>query len=125
MKAGTQRVMHCPCGQPKVLARGLCATGYTLQRQDGAYFGGHREEVLKRDGYRYRVLGCTTLKRGKQSVAVHQGAQIPYHLNRAMDNGLTQEQAAEVLTHMAFYSGWPTVFSALPVFKEVFAARNK
>ena len=58
-------------------------------------------------------------------VASGQVAQIPYHLNRAMDNGLTQEQAAEVLTHMAFYSGWPTVFSALPVFKEVFAARNK
>src|ERR1700709_2217113 len=33
--------------------------------------GGHREEVLKRDGYRCRVLGCTTLKRGKRSVAVH------------------------------------------------------
>ena len=71
MKAGTQRVMHCPCGQPKVLARGLCATCYTLKRQDEAYFGGHREEVLKRDGYRCRVLGCTTLKRGKRSVAVH------------------------------------------------------
>ncbi len=57
-------------------------------------------------------------------VAAGQVAQIPFHLNRAMDNGLTQEQASEVLTHMAFYSGWPTVFSALPVFKEVFAGRN-
>lgn len=58
-------------------------------------------------------------------VAAAQVAQIPYHLNRAMDNGLTREQASEVLTHMAFYSGWPTIFSALPVFKEVFAGRNK
>lgn len=58
-------------------------------------------------------------------VAAGQVAQIPYHLNRAMDNGLTREQASEVLTHMAFYSGWPTIFSALPVFKEVFAERNK
>jgi 4-carboxymuconolactone decarboxylase len=58
-------------------------------------------------------------------VAAGQVAQIPYHLNRALDNGLTREQASEVLTHMAFYSGWPTVFSALPVFKEVFAGRNK
>jgi 4-carboxymuconolactone decarboxylase len=58
-------------------------------------------------------------------VAAGQVAQIPYHLNRAMDNGLTREQASEVLTHMAFYSGWPTIFSALPVFKEVFAGRNK
>jgi hypothetical protein len=63
--------MHCPCGHPKVLARGLCATCYTLKRQDEAYFGDHREEVLKRDGYRCRVLGCKTLKSGKRSVAVH------------------------------------------------------
>lgn len=58
-------------------------------------------------------------------VAAGQVAQIPYHLNRAMDNGLTKAEASEVLTHMAFYSGWPTVFSALPVFKEVFAGRTK
>lgn len=43
--------------------------------------------------------------------------QIPFHLNKAMDNGLTQAQAAEVLTHLAFYAGWPNVFSALPVAK--------
>ena len=54
-----------------------------------------------------------------------QVAQIPYHLNRAMDNGLTQEQAAEVITHLAFYAGWPNAFSALPVAKEVFEKRPK
>jgi 4-carboxymuconolactone decarboxylase len=56
-------------------------------------------------------------------VAAGQVAQIPYHLNRAMDNGLTQKQAAEVLTQLAFYAGWPNVFSAMPVFKDVFAGR--
>ena len=56
-------------------------------------------------------------------IAAGQVAQIPYHLNRAMDNGLTRGEASEVLTHMAFYSGWPTIFSALPVFKDVLAAR--
>lgn len=53
-----------------------------------------------------------------------QVAQIPYHLNRAMGNGLTQEQASEVITHLAFYAGWPNAFSALPVAKEVFAQRK-
>jgi 4-carboxymuconolactone decarboxylase len=57
-------------------------------------------------------------------VASGQVAQIPYHLNRAMDNGLTKEQASEVLTHLAFYAGWPNVFSALPVVKGVFESRN-
>jgi 4-carboxymuconolactone decarboxylase len=54
-----------------------------------------------------------------------QVAQIPYHLNRAMDNGLTQEEAGEVITHLAFYAGWPNAFSALPVAKEVFEKRAK
>jgi hypothetical protein len=66
-----QIVMHCPCGNPKVHARGMCSTCYTLKRQNEAYFGGYREEVLKRDDYRCRVPGCTTTKRGKRSVAVH------------------------------------------------------
>ncbi len=53
-----------------------------------------------------------------------QTAQMPFHLNRAMDNGLTQEQAAEVLTHIAFYAGWPCSMSALPVAKDVFEKRR-
>jgi 4-carboxymuconolactone decarboxylase len=57
-------------------------------------------------------------------IASGQVAQIPYHLNRAMDNGLTQAEAAEVITHLAFYVGWPNAFSALPVAKEVFEKRR-
>ena len=56
-------------------------------------------------------------------IASGQVAQITYHLNKAMDNGLTQAQAGEVLTHLAFYVGWPNVFSALPVAKDVFEKR--
>jgi 4-carboxymuconolactone decarboxylase len=58
-------------------------------------------------------------------IASGQVAQIPYHLNRAMDNGLTQAQAGEVITHLAFYVGWPNAFSALPVAKDVFEKRPK
>ena len=58
-------------------------------------------------------------------VAAGQTAQITYHLNRAMDNGLTRPQASEVLTHLAFYAGWPNVFSALPVVKDVFEKRSR
>jgi len=56
-------------------------------------------------------------------IASGQVAQIPYHLNRAMDNGLTQTQAAEAITHLVFYVGWPNVFSSLPVAKDVFERR--
>ena len=56
-------------------------------------------------------------------IANGQVGQISYHLNRAMDNGLTQTQAAEIVTQLAFYAGWPNAFSALPVVKEVFEKR--
>ena len=57
-------------------------------------------------------------------IAAGQVGQIYYHLNRAMDNGLTTAQASEVLTQLAFFTGWPNVFSALPVFKDVFEKRS-
>jgi 4-carboxymuconolactone decarboxylase len=57
--------------------------------------------------------------------ATGQVAQLGGHLNRAMDNGLTQAEAAEAITQLAFYAGWPNAFSALPIAKEVFAKRSK
>ncbi|MEE1613653.1 carboxymuconolactone decarboxylase family protein [Microvirga sp. CF3016] len=53
-----------------------------------------------------------------------QVAQLAGHLNRALDNGLTQEQAGEVVTQIGFYGGWPNAFSAGPVVAEVLKARS-
>ena len=58
-------------------------------------------------------------------IATGQVAQLGGHLNRAMDNGLTQAEAAEAITHLAFSAGWPNAFSALPIAKEVFEKRSK
>ncbi len=67
-----QRSMHCPCGNPKVLALGLCSTCYTLKWQDDEYYGGLREAVLERDGYPCRV--CDASGRDKRSIIVHHWA---------------------------------------------------
>ena len=56
-------------------------------------------------------------------VAAGQAAQITFHLNKALDNGLTKTEASEALTQLAFYAGWPNVFSALPVVKSVLEKR--
>lgn len=69
IRIGVQRALHCGCGRGKVLALGMCATCYTLKRQDEEYFGGLREQVLKRDGYCCRVCGASG--RGKHSIVVH------------------------------------------------------
>ncbi|MGY4161827.1 4-carboxymuconolactone decarboxylase [Bradyrhizobium sp. USDA 4461] len=58
-------------------------------------------------------------------VATGQVAQITYHLNRAMDNGLTPAEAGEMITQLAFYAGWPNAFSALPVVKDVIEKRPR
>ncbi len=64
-----QRAMYCRCGNEKILAHGLCATCYTLKRQDEEYFGGLREKVMERDGYCCRVCGASG--RRKRSIVVH------------------------------------------------------
>jgi 4-carboxymuconolactone decarboxylase len=58
-------------------------------------------------------------------IATGQVAQITYHLNRAMDNGLTRVEAGEALGHLAFYAGWPNAFSAAPVVKDVIEKRPR
>ena len=46
--------------------------------------------------------------------------QLPGHLNRARENGLSETELVEVITHLAFYAGWPKAMSAITVAKEVF-----
>jgi len=58
-------------------------------------------------------------------IAAGQSAQIGYHLNRAMDNGLSAEEAGEVVTQAAFYAGWPNAFTAAPVVGEVLRNRSQ
>jgi 4-carboxymuconolactone decarboxylase len=58
-------------------------------------------------------------------VASGQVAQLTGHVNIGMNNGLTQVEIAEALTHLAFYAGWPNVFSAMPVAKDAFEKRPR
>jgi 4-carboxymuconolactone decarboxylase len=47
--------------------------------------------------------------------------QLPNHLKLAKENGVTKAEIAELITHLAFYCGWPKAWSALNRAKEVFA----
>jgi 4-carboxymuconolactone decarboxylase len=46
--------------------------------------------------------------------------QLPGHLSRAKQNGLSEAELAEVIIHLAFYTGWPRAMSAVRVAREVF-----
>ncbi len=53
-------------------------------------------------------------------VAGYRINELPFHLKRALENGVTRDEIMELITHLAFYSGWPTANSALPIARRVF-----
>lgn len=52
-------------------------------------------------------------------IALGRDAQLKSHMTRALGNGLSREELAEVATHLAFYAGWPAGVSAVNVLAEV------
>lgn len=50
---------------------------------------------------------------------------LSYHLSTARTNGVTKTEMAEILTHVAFYAGWPNAWAAFRLAKEVYADDNK
>ena len=54
-------------------------------------------------------------------IALNRPDQLRFHLNKALENGLKKEELIEVITHLAFYSGWPNAMSAIMIAKEVFS----
>lgn len=53
-------------------------------------------------------------------VALNRTEQLSFHLRRALEHGITKEELIEAITHLAFYSGWPTAMSATLLAKEIF-----
>lgn len=53
-------------------------------------------------------------------VAMYRGDQLSGHLERALANGVTREEIGELITHLAFYAGWPTAMTAGRIAKKVF-----
>jgi 4-carboxymuconolactone decarboxylase len=70
-----------------------------------------RSELSKRDRSLVTVAAL---------IALNRPDQLRSHLTRARDNGVTQEELIETITHLAFYSGWPNAVTAVGVAKEVF-----
>src|ERR1700723_1475601 len=51
-------------------------------------------------------------------VALYRPEQLRAHLGRALQNGVSKDELGELITHLAFYSGWPTAITAASVAKE-------
>lgn len=54
-------------------------------------------------------------------VALHRTNELPFHLKRALENGVAKDEIIELITHLAFYAGWPTASTAVAIARQVFA----
>jgi 4-carboxymuconolactone decarboxylase len=53
-------------------------------------------------------------------MATYRPEQLRVHIARALENGVTKDELGELITHLAFYSGWPTAMTAATVAHDVF-----
>ena len=74
-------------------------------------------DVWERPGLSKRDRSLITVS---ALIALNRPDQLRSHLIRARDNGVTQEEVVEAITHLAFYAGWPNAVTAVGVAKEVF-----
>jgi len=75
-------------------------------------------DVWKRPGLSPRDRSLVTVA---SLVALYRTNELPFHLERALENGVTKDELVEVITHLAFYAGWPTANTAVAVARKVFA----
>jgi len=53
-------------------------------------------------------------------IALYRTNELPFHLKKALANGISRDELIEVITHLAFYSGWPTANTALAIARRIF-----
>jgi 4-carboxymuconolactone decarboxylase len=75
-----------------------------------------RPQLSKRDR---SLITCAAL------ITLARTEQMAFHFPRAIENGVTQEELVEMITHLAFYAGWPSAFSAMTRAKEMFGEEKK
>lgn len=75
------------------------------------------DDVWNRPGLAARDRSLITVA---ALVAGGDAAQLPFHLGRARENGVTEAELIEAITHLAFYAGWPKAMTAATVAKDLF-----
>src|SRR5258706_7004971 len=85
------------------------------------YAQGTLAELWKRPGLTPRDRSIVTFA---ALIARNQTIEMPYYINLALYNGVRPREISEIITHLAFYSGWANAMSAVAVAKNVFAERK-
>jgi 4-carboxymuconolactone decarboxylase len=87
------------------------------QLTDDVLFGDvwERPQLSKRDR---SLITCAAL------VATGKTEQMSFHFPRAIENGVTPDELVEMITHLAFYVGWPSAMSAIGRARELLGAKQ-
>jgi 4-carboxymuconolactone decarboxylase len=85
-----------------------------VELTDHVLFG----DVWERPGLSKRDRSLATVS---ALIALNRPDQLRFHLQRAVANGVAQEELVELITHLAFYAGWPSAMTAALLAKELFA----
>ncbi len=72
-------------------------------------------EVWRRKGLSQRDRSLITVA---CLIALYRTNELPFHLGKAIENGVSRDEIDEMITHLAFYSGWPTASAALGIVRE-------
>ncbi len=75
-------------------------------------------DVWERPGLSKRDRSLVTVA---ALVALYRTNELPFHLKRAVENGVTKDELIEVITHLAFYAGWPSANTAIGIARQAFA----
>ncbi len=73
-------------------------------------------DVWRRTGLSPRDRSLVTVA---SLISLYRINELPFHLKRALENGVTREELVEAITHLAFYAGWPVANTALPILRRV------
>ncbi len=58
-------------------------------------------------------------------VSLYRVNELPFHVKRALENGVTRDELIETITHLAFYAGWPPAMTALAIVRRVFEEHDE
>ncbi len=85
--------------------------------------GGYTDSVLFGDVWQRRGLSPRdrSLITVAALIALYRVNELPFHLRKALENGVTQEELIELITHLAFYAGWPAANTAVTIARQVLA----
>ena len=88
-----------------------------VELTDNVLFG----DVWERPGLSKRDRSLVTVS---ALIALNRTEQLRFHVERALENGVSKDELVEAITHLAFYSGWPNAMNAIMIAKEISSKRD-